>query len=66
MAYAPLYEGSNELLYDAFSDALAFNLHVTSNVDEYQKKSVQMVKPAKGTTTVAFVFKDGVMVAANS
>ncbi|GJV09267.1 spermidine synthase 1 [Tanacetum coccineum] len=53
---APLYGGSNELLFDAFSDALAFDLPVTSNVDEYQKKSVEMVKPAKGTTTVAFVF----------
>ncbi|GKD39036.1 hypothetical protein Tco_1259243 [Tanacetum coccineum] len=52
----PLYGGSNELLFDAFSDALAFDLPVTSNVDEYQKKSVEMVKPAKGTTTVAFVF----------
>lgn len=25
-----------------------------------------MVKPAKGTTTLAFIFKDGVMVAADS
>ncbi|GJY85989.1 hypothetical protein Tco_0500015, partial [Tanacetum coccineum] len=48
---APLYGGSNELLFDAFSDALAFDLPV----DEYQKKSVQMAKPAKGTT-VASVF----------
>nr|GEV43803.1 proteasome subunit beta type-5 [Tanacetum cinerariifolium] len=53
---APLYGGSNELLFDAFSDALAFYLPVTSNVDEYQKKFVKMVKPAKGTTTVAFIF----------
>nr|GEZ60204.1 proteasome subunit beta type-5-like [Tanacetum cinerariifolium] len=53
---APLYGGSNELLFDAFSDALAFYLPVTSNADEYQKKFVKMVKPAKGTTTVAFVF----------
>ncbi|GJT77601.1 ribonuclease H-like domain-containing protein [Tanacetum coccineum] len=28
---APLYGGSNELLFDAFSDALAFDLPVTSN-----------------------------------
>ncbi|GKE26422.1 proteasome subunit beta type-5 [Tanacetum coccineum] len=54
---APLYGGSNELLLDGFSAAPAFDLPF----DEYQKKSVQMVKPAKGTTTVAFVFKDGVM-----
>lgn len=34
--------------------------------DDFQKKSVQMVKPAKGTTTLAFIFQDGVMVAADS
>lgn len=34
--------------------------------DDFQKKPVQMVKPAKGTTTLAFIFKDGVMVAADS
>ncbi|GKA55341.1 proteasome subunit beta type-5 [Tanacetum coccineum] len=62
----PLYGGSYELLFDASSAAPAFDLPVTSNCDEYQKKSVQMVKPAKGTTTVAFTFKDGVMVAADS
>ncbi|GJU04884.1 RNA-directed DNA polymerase, eukaryota, reverse transcriptase zinc-binding domain protein [Tanacetum coccineum] len=50
---APLYGGSNELLFDALSDALAFDLPVTSNL-------------AKGTTTVAFIFKDGVMVAVHS
>jgi len=27
---------------------------------------VEMVKPAKGTTTLAFIFKEGVMVAADS
>ncbi|PWA41775.1 nucleophile aminohydrolase (Ntn hydrolases) superfamily protein [Artemisia annua] len=63
---APLYGGSNDLLFDGFSAAPAFDLPVTSNFDEYQKKSVQMVKPAKGTTTLAFIFKDGVMVAADS
>ncbi|GKD63806.1 hypothetical protein Tco_1305914, partial [Tanacetum coccineum] len=48
---APLNGGSNELLYDAFSDSLVFDLPVTSNVDEYHKKSVQMVKPAKVKNT---------------
>lgn len=33
--------------------------------NDFQKKSVQMVKPAKGTTTLAFIYKDGVMVAAD-
>lgn len=30
------------------------------------KEAIQMVKPAKGTTTLAFIFKEGVMVAADS
>ena len=34
--------------------------------DGFQKEAVQMVKPAKGTTTLAFIFKEGVMVAADS
>lgn len=34
--------------------------------DGFQKDAIQMVKPAKGTTTLAFIFKDGVMVAADS
>ncbi|KAG2255783.1 hypothetical protein Bca52824_075077 [Brassica carinata] len=29
--------------------------------DGFQKEAVQMVKPAKGTTTLAFIFKEGVM-----
>lgn len=35
-------------------------------LDGFQKAAVQMVKPAKGTTTLAFVFKHGVIVAADS
>lgn len=34
--------------------------------DGFQKEAIQMVKPAKGTTTLAFIFKGGVMVAADS
>lgn len=34
--------------------------------DGFQKDAVQMVKPAKGTTTLAFIFKEGVIVAADS
>lgn len=34
--------------------------------DGFQKDAIQMVKPAKGTTTLAFIFKEGVMVAADS
>lgn len=39
---------------------------VVFQFDGWQKKSVQMVKPARGTTTLAFIFKEGVMVAADS
>lgn len=28
--------------------------------DGFQKEAIQMVKPAKGTTTLAFIFKEGV------
>lgn len=34
--------------------------------DGFQKDAIQMVKPAKGTTTLAFIFKEGVIVAADS
>lgn len=34
--------------------------------DGFQKEAIQMVKPAKGTTTLAFIFKEGVIVAADS
>lgn len=34
--------------------------------DGFQKDAIQMVKPAKGTTTLAFIFKHGVIVAADS
>ncbi|KAL5537711.1 hypothetical protein UlMin_045550, partial [Ulmus minor] len=34
--------------------------------DGFQKDAVQMVKPAKRTTTLAFIFKEGVMVAVDS
>ncbi|RXI09966.1 hypothetical protein DVH24_021738 [Malus domestica] len=39
---------------------------VNSNFDGFQKEAIQMVKPAKGTTSLAFIFKDGVMVVADS
>ncbi|GJT56463.1 proteasome subunit beta type-5-like protein [Tanacetum coccineum] len=54
-----------EIMKPDFSE-LKSSAHSTGEFDEYQKKSVQMVKPAKGITTVAFVFKDGVTVAADS
>ncbi|KAF3569931.1 hypothetical protein F2Q69_00059222 [Brassica cretica] len=39
---------------------------LTTDFDGFQKEAVQMVKPAKGTTTLAFIFKEGVMVDADS
>ncbi|ONK56819.1 uncharacterized protein A4U43_C10F13330 [Asparagus officinalis] len=44
----------------------SFDLPVCADFDGFQKKAVQMVKPAKGTTTLAFIFKEGVIVAADS
>ncbi|CAN6899466.1 unnamed protein product [Brassica oleracea] len=38
----------------------------TTDFDGFQKEAVQMVKPAKGTTTLTFIFKEGVMVDADS
>ncbi|KAI3885299.1 hypothetical protein MKW98_002691 [Papaver atlanticum] len=49
-----------------FSAPPLFDLPITNDFDGWQKKSVQMVKPARGTTTLAFIFKEGVMVAADS
>ncbi|RXH95399.1 hypothetical protein DVH24_006759 [Malus domestica] len=40
--------------------------NVRQPFDGFQKEAIQMVKPAKGTTSLAFIFKDGVMVVADS
>ena len=45
---------------------LVIGFGVGFQFDGFQKEAVQMVKPAKGTTTLAFIFKEGVMVAADS
>ncbi|WOL04144.1 proteasome subunit beta type-5-like [Canna indica] len=44
----------------------SFQLPACSDFDGFEKEAIQMVKPAKGTTTLAFVFKEGVIVAAES
>ncbi|KAG0465615.1 hypothetical protein HPP92_019779 [Vanilla planifolia] len=44
----------------------SFDLPGCDDFDGFQKKAIQMVKPAKGTTTLAFIFKEGVIVAADS
>ncbi|KAF3776049.1 Proteasome subunit beta type-5 [Nymphaea thermarum] len=52
--------------FKELSPVTSFEFPNVTNFDDFQKKAVQMVKPAKGTTTLAFIFKDGVMVAADS
>ncbi|GAB4838469.1 hypothetical protein Ancab_028013 [Ancistrocladus abbreviatus] len=54
------------VLPDAFQTAPSFEIPNTTDFDGFQKEAIQMVKPAKGTTTLAFIFKEGVMVAADS
>lgn len=60
------FSGVNNELGLGLSATPSFEIPVTSNFDGFQKDAIQMVKPAKGTTTLAFIFKDGVMVAADS
>lgn len=57
--------GSADLL-NGLSSAPSFDIPNATNFDGFQKEAIQMVKPAKGTTTLAFIFKEGVMVAADS
>ncbi|KMZ65280.1 Proteasome subunit beta type [Zostera marina] len=63
--FAPFTSASGDVYGDVLS-VPSFELPRTTDFDGFQKKSVQMVKPAKGTTTLAFIFKDGVIVAADS
>jgi len=35
-------------------------------VDSFEREVMEMVKPAHGTTTLAFIFKEGVIVAVDS
>ncbi|XP_030467902.1 proteasome subunit beta type-5-B [Syzygium oleosum] len=58
--------GVNKELAEGFSAAPSFEIPGVCDFDGFQKEAVQMVKPAKGTTTLAFIFKEGVMVAADS
>ncbi|VFQ93263.1 unnamed protein product [Cuscuta campestris] len=62
---APIRGESSEL-FDGIPRAPSFQIPNATDFDGFQKKAIQMVKPAKGTTTLAFIFKDGVMVAADS
>eukprot|EP00246_Nothoceros_aenigmaticus_P008988 TRINITY_DN24268_c0_g1_i1.p1 TRINITY_DN24268_c0_g1~~TRINITY_DN24268_c0_g1_i1.p1 ORF type:complete len:276 (+),score=40.75 TRINITY_DN24268_c0_g1_i1:205-1032(+) len=48
------------------SSAPSFQLPAVRDLDAFEKAAVQMVKPAKGTTTLAFEFEHGIIVAADS
>ncbi|KAM4111245.1 hypothetical protein ACJW30_05G053100 [Castanea mollissima] len=63
---APLFGSLSSGIHDEISAAPSFAHPNTINFDGFQKEAIQMVKPAKGTTTLAFIFKEGVMVAADS
>lgn len=56
----------SQLEYSEFINILNTLSAFLLQFDGFQKNSIQMVKPAKGTTTLAFIFKEGVMVAADS
>ncbi|XP_043689811.1 proteasome subunit beta type-5-like [Telopea speciosissima] len=58
--------GVNNELSNGFLTAPSFELPETIDFDGFQKEAKQTLKPAKGTTTLAFIFKEGVMVAADS
>ncbi|KAI8527970.1 hypothetical protein RHMOL_Rhmol12G0115500 [Rhododendron molle] len=58
--------GVSDDLLSGFPTAPSFEIPGATDFDGFQKEAIQMVKPAKGTTTLAFIFKDGVMVAADS
>ncbi|PHT49194.1 Proteasome subunit beta type-5 [Capsicum baccatum] len=53
---APL-RGEPSELFDGISNSPSFAIPNTTNFDGFQKEAIQMVKPAKGTTTLAFIFK---------
>ncbi|KAK4354181.1 hypothetical protein RND71_026375 [Anisodus tanguticus] len=61
-----LFRSESSELYDGIPGSPSFQIPNATNFDGFQKEAIQMVKPAKGTTTLAFIFKGGVMVAADS
>lgn len=64
-AVVPPSRGLDVLASD-LTTSPAFDLPSCADFDGFQTNAVQMVKPAKGTTTLAFIFKEGVIVAADS
>jgi len=63
---ATLHQHSDDNLCDILSPSPSFKVPNDTDFDGFQKAALQMVKPAKGTTTLAFIFKEGIMVAADS
>ena len=61
-----LHRRSNDNLCDVFSPSPSFNIPNDADFDGFQKATMQMVKPTKGTTTLAFIFKEGIMVVVDS
>ncbi|KAH9326749.1 hypothetical protein KI387_006927, partial [Taxus chinensis] len=61
-----LHQLPNDNISDIISQTPSFKLPNDADFDGFQKAAVQMVKPAKGTTTLAFIFKEGIIVAADS
>ncbi|KAL8498639.1 hypothetical protein ACS0TY_021834 [Phlomoides rotata] len=59
-------QGNRDDLDNEIMGPPSFSLPSAVDFDGFQKAAVQMVKPAKGTTTLAFIFKESVMVAADS
>ena len=56
---ATLHQLSNDNLSDVFSPSPSFKIPNDAYFDGFQKAAMQMMKPAKGTTNLAFIFKDG-------
>lgn len=63
---SPQFRGNGDDLFCGISNPPEFQIPNTNDFDGFQKEAIQMVKPAKGTTTLAFIFKEGVIVAADS
>ncbi|WOH13631.1 hypothetical protein DCAR_0833141 [Daucus carota subsp. sativus] len=58
--------GADSDLCESFLRTPSFQLPDTLDFDGFQKEAIQMVKPIGVITTLAFIFKEGVIVAADS
>ncbi|KAL3677956.1 hypothetical protein R1sor_020912 [Riccia sorocarpa] len=59
-------EAGFDLPSNPIGSAPSFSLPAVADLDGFEQAAVDMVKPLHGTTTLAFVFKEGVIVAADS